>query len=55
MLGGGGKTSTPGKEIPAGWREHKLKYPRGRGGEGGWVCIFSELHISGLHLAGHYF
>jgi len=47
-------TSTPGKEIPAGWREHKLKYPplgaeRGRG-----VCIFSELHILGLHLAGHY-
>ena len=34
-------TSTPGKEIPAGGREHKLKYPRGRrGGEGGGVGIY---------------
>ena len=40
MLGGGGKTSTPGKEIPAGWREHKLKYPRGRGGWGGGFVYF---------------
>ena len=46
-------TSTPRKEIPAGWREHKLKNPP-FGVEGGGVCIFSELQISGLHLAGHY-
>ena len=51
--GGGGMTSTPWKEIPAGWREHKLKCPPWGREEGGNV-YFLELHISGLHLASDY-